>query len=214
MEGFVLVVKLHELGTGHFLGLVQGHKLNVLGFPRLVGDGELDILEIVGANSDKRAVSANVCVQLILERNEGIVATLIKLDAAQNGTGNVLTHLRGLGLHGDGDELLRLGELVLGELFAAKEDVEGARDTLKAEHVVSVGGNLDLELGALTGLEIGGRSLKKKKNVSARRLQVDGDTYIFVKLDTELEAELVKLLGGVGAARGKLAGGRIGGMWR
>ena len=52
----------------------------------------------------------------------------------------------------------------------------------------------------------------KKKNVSARRLQVDGDTYIFVKLDTELEAELVKLLGGVGAARGKLAGGRIGGM--
>jgi hypothetical protein len=57
-------------------------------------------------------------------------------------------------------------------------------------------------LGTLTGLEVGVGSLKKKI-VSSRRLQIDGVTYVFVKLDTELEAELVKLLGGVGAARGK-----------
>jgi len=59
--------------------------------------------------------------------------------------------LLGLRLDGHLQELAVCGslELVLGNFLSAEENIEVHGDSLEAEHVVSVGRDLDFELGRL-----------------------------------------------------------------
>jgi hypothetical protein len=89
--------------------------------------------------------------------------------------------------------------------------LEGASDTLHAEEVVTVGGDLDLELVRLTGgvVGVGGGLLIRRGRWEGRRRERrnqlveltgrarEGDkvAHVLIKLETVLERELVELLG-------------------
>ena len=119
-------------------------------------------------------------VQLVLQGNEGVVAVLGELDVAKDGTGDVRADLGGVRQDLDDLLLLVLGldypEVGRGD--AAAEDVEVEGDALEAEHVISVGGDFDLELrGFLDSID-------------------DGPLIVFgvlVKLDPIVEAEVLEL---------------------
>lgn len=155
----VLFVKFHDFGTGHFFGLIQGNKLDILGVSSLVCDGGLDKIQIVSAHSDQRAVSADICVEFILQGNEGVVFALVKLDSTENSASNVLTDLSSLRLNSDLNEFLGVSESVLRKLLSAQENVEGTGNTLKAQHVISVCRDFNFQLGALTGSQFTFRGL-------------------------------------------------------
>lgn len=50
----------------------------------------------MGANGDQGTLASQVAVKLVLQVNEGVVSVLIKVNAAENGAGEVRTNLRDL----------------------------------------------------------------------------------------------------------------------
>ena len=182
----VVFVEGHEFLAGHFLGLVERDKLDVLGREGFVCERTLDGVEIVSSDGDERSVTSQVLVKLVLKGDEGVIAVLGELDVAEDGAGNKRPDLEGLG--GDLDDLLLavLGfdNAEIGRGGTAEEDVEVQSNTFEAEHVVAVGGNLNLELGRLLDA------------IDDGALVLLG---VFVEFDTIIEAEVFKLLLGVSA---------------
>lgn len=127
----------------------------------------------MGSDGDEGSVSGQVLVQLVLQGDEGVVAFGGELDVAQDGAGNVGSDLERVGGDGDGLGLgiLGLDDLEVGGLYATAEDVEVEGDALEAEHVISVGGDFDLELGRLL-------------------LAIDDGSVLALSVLVELDAEL------------------------
>lgn len=178
----VVFVIGHEFLGIHLLGLVQRLELDILGREGLVREGPLYRIQIMRANRHQRTVPRQVGVQLVLQADEGLVPILGELDAAQDGAGDEGPDLRRLGLDGDDVRLpvLGLDDGVLGGRDAAVEDVEVEGYALEAEHVVAVGGDLDLELGRLLDTIDDGAVVVFR---------------VFVELDAIFEAEVLELLG-------------------
>ena len=92
------LVKLHKLLRVHLLCLVERDELNLLRLESLVCEGALDrchllvvarkpmlvppTIEIVCSDGDQCTLASQVLVQLVLERNEGVVARLCEGDAS------------------------------------------------------------------------------------------------------------------------------------
>lgn len=183
----VVFVKGHEGLASELLGLVQGDELEVPGRQCLVCEGTLDGVQVVGSDGHERSLASQVLVELVLQRNEGLVSILGELDVAEDGARHVGPDLCGIGRDGNGleDAVLGLYDSEVGGRGAAHEDVEVEGNALEAEHVISVGGDLDLELGRLLDA------------VDDGTLLVFG---VFVKLDAEFEAEVLELWLGESAA--------------
>lgn len=177
-------VEGHEFLAGHFLGLVERDELDVLGREGFVCEGALDGVEIVSSDGDERSVTSQVLVKLVLEGDEGFIAVLGELDVAEDSAGNQRSYLEGLGRDLDDLLLAVLGfnNAEVGRGSAAEEDVEVQSNAFEAEHVVAVGGNLNLELGRLLDA------------IDNGALVLLG---VFVELDAIVEAEVFKLLLGV-----------------
>lgn len=177
---FIGFVEGHEFFSVHFLGLIQGNKLNVPGRQSLVGEGALDGVQIVCSHGHQGSVSSQVLVQLVLQSNEGFIAVGSELDIAQDGTRDVRADLCGVGQNLDYLSIGVLGfdDAEVGRLYATKEDVEVEGDALEAEHVIAVGSDFDFQLrGFLLAINNG-------------TLLVLG---IFVELDAIVEAEVFEL---------------------
>lgn len=195
----VVFVKGHEALAGELLGLVQGDELEVPGRQGLVCEGALDGIQVVSSDGHECSLTGQVLVKLVLQPNEGLVSILGELNVAQDGARHVGPDSCGFGRDGDGleDAVLGLYDSEVGRRGAAHEDVEVEGNALEAEHVISVGGDLNLELRRLLD------------TVDDGTLLVLG---VFVKLDAEFEAEILELwLGESVEVRRLLAGGSV---WR
>lgn len=190
-------VEGHEFLARHFLGLVERDELDVLGGEGFVCEGALDGVEIVSSDGDERSVTSQVLVKLVLQGDEGLIAVLGELDVAKDGAGNERADLESLGRDFDDLLLAVLGfdNAEVGRGSAAEEDVEVQSNAFEAEHVVAVGGNLNLELGRLLDA------------IDDGALVLLG---VFVELDAIIEAEVFKLLLGVSRETVKVSCGR----WR
>jgi hypothetical protein len=110
----------------------------------------------VRANSDEAALATEVLVELILEVDEALVLEL--RHGAREAENSRSKHGAEGGRRGLDKRLLhdgRLGEGVSRRLLLAEEDAEGAREALDTQKVVTVRGDLDLQLrrrGRLAGL--------------------------------------------------------------
>lgn len=128
-EMSVGLVEAHELLTVDLLGLVQGDKVDVLGWEGLVGEGALDCVEIVGTDATSQlsafysfcakpasmpklepphvrnqcSLSRKVLVELVLQADEGVVGVLGELDVAKDRAGSIGADL--LCFLGDGEGL-------------------------------------------------------------------------------------------------------------
>ena len=185
----VMFVELHQLLGIHLLGLVQGDELDVLRGESLIGERSLDSIQVMGTDRYQSPVSCQVRVELILQRNEGLIAVLCELDVSQDGTSNQRSDLGGLFLDND-LVLLRIFGLdhpEVGGLLSLLEDVQVHGNAFEAEHVISVGRDLDLELGRLL-------------------YAVDNGTLVilgvFVKFNAKLKAEILELFGRESAIEG------------
>ena len=94
------LVELHKLLAIHFLCLVERDELNFLGLESLICEGTLDrcstlaltlrpfvvppTIKIVRSNRDQCTLASQVLVQLVLQRNEGVVSCLCEFDISQN----------------------------------------------------------------------------------------------------------------------------------
>lgn len=87
------LIEFHELMAIHLLGLVEGSKDNVLWLASLIGERSLDGVQVMGSHRHKSALSAQVLVELVLKRNEGVVSLLCELYSPQDGAGNVWSDL-------------------------------------------------------------------------------------------------------------------------
>jgi len=96
MSDLPYLVESHQLLAIHLLGLVQWDKLDVLRGQSLVGKGALDSVQIVGTDRDQGALARQVLVQFILKGNERVIASLVELDAPENGAGHVRPDFGGL----------------------------------------------------------------------------------------------------------------------
>lgn len=120
-------------------------------------------------------------MKLVLQSNEGIIAVLSELDVAQHGTGDIGSDFQGVGCDGDSllSLILGLNHLEVRRFSPAEEDIEVEGNALEAEHVISVGGDLDLELRGFL-------------------LPVDHGTLlvfrILVEFNAKFEAEVLELL--------------------
>ena len=136
-------------------------------------------------------------MELVLKIDEGVVARLVELDAAEHRAHDERTHEHRLGLL---DHLLarcaagRLHQTEHGGRAPTHEHVQRFGDALQAEQVVAVGGDVDLVDDVVGGVvrvhrvraeELGAHLLLRRH---------------LVELDPELEAQLVELLLGVGLA--------------
>jgi hypothetical protein len=99
MSGLPYLVEGHQLLAIHLLGLVQRDELDVLGGLSFVGEGALDGVQIMGTDRDQSPLARQVLVQFILKGNERLIASLVELDTAENGTGHVRSDLGGLEAH-------------------------------------------------------------------------------------------------------------------
>ena len=197
LELLIGLVVFHELRGVELAGLLQGRELDILGRVRFVREGSLYRAEVVRADGDERAPAADVLVQLILEIDERVVASLVELDAAEHGAHDEGPDEQGLRLL---DHLLPrravrwLQHPEHGRRFHPAEHVQGAGDALHAEKIVAVGGDVDLvDLLVLRVVAIrAGRAALAQELVLD--LLLGGD---LVELDAELEAQLVELLLGV-----------------
>ena len=172
------LVERHELRAAVLLGAVQRREAEGVRWQRLVGERRLDRVEVVRADGHERAAAREVLVQLVLQINEARVALRGEAHVAQHRAGKVRPDLRGLWRDGQSEQLLGLRQAVLGRFVLPEEDAQRAQDALEAQQVVSVRRDIDFELRALVGA-----------------LDLLGG--VVIELDAELEAELIKLLGGV-----------------
>lgn len=117
-----------------------------------VGRAHLEGVEVVRADRNERALPAQVLVELVLEVDEAVVRRLVEGDPPEDGRDDKRPDERRLRL--DGESLGARDDGVRRRGRAAEEDGEGARDALEAEHVVPVGGDVDLVDDLLVGADL------------------------------------------------------------
>lgn len=149
-------VELHEFFGVHDFLLVEGCEQNLLRLERLVGEGALDGVEVVSAHRHESAVAAEVLVELVLERDEGLVAFGGESDTAEDTAGDVGSDFGGLKpvvsstVHPlsrnpyllrnrdlMGNTIRRVHNGVIGRLGLPGKDVQHQSDSLEAEHIIS-----------------------------------------------------------------------------
>lgn len=108
----------------------------------------LEGVEVVGADGDEGALTAQVLVELVLEVDEAVIRGLVQRHAAQDGGDDERPHERRLRL--DRHALAAGHDGVGGRGAAAEEDVQSTRDALEAQHVVPVRRDVDLVDDVLT----------------------------------------------------------------
>lgn len=135
----VVLVKLHQPLAIHLLRLVERNEGNLLWLERLVGEGALDGIQVVGAHGDESPLTAQVQVELVLKGNEGVVTRLGELDSTEDGSRDVRPDLSDGGIDAELMNLAiwRSDDTEVGELLTTEKDVEVHGDTLEAEHVIS-----------------------------------------------------------------------------
>ena len=134
------------------------------------------------------------CVSLLSQASRHVAgrvrtSLLIELDVAQDGGGGVWPHAGCRLLDRKGLHLVfrYVDNAIVGCLGPALEDIERNGETLEAEQVIAIRGDLDLQLRRLI---LGPRGI------------VFG---VVVELDSEVEAELLEGVGGVAVRRSWLA---------
>jgi GMP synthase PP-ATPase subunit len=106
------LIELHQLLGVHLLGLVQRNKLDLLRCESFIREGSLHrcqlsaiaqvstakipTIKIVCSDGDQCALASQVLVELVLQRDEGVVACLCELDVAEDDTSAQLTDLLSL----------------------------------------------------------------------------------------------------------------------
>ena len=102
--------------------------------------------EIVRADGDKRAPSADVMVEAVLQVEERVVCAIVEGAVAQHRGHDVWADLRRLRLnsHDERGARLRREQRELRRALLLKEDIECTCQTLEAENVIPVGWDLDL----------------------------------------------------------------------
>lgn len=68
------LVMNHEFLARHRFGLIQRHKLDVLGRQGCVSKGSADTVEVVRAYRDEGSLAGEILMQLVLQSNEGFVS--------------------------------------------------------------------------------------------------------------------------------------------
>lgn len=145
----VLLVEAHHFGSSHDCGLVERGEGDVVGRAGLVGEGAFDSVKVVGADGDEGTLPRQVLVQLVLQRDEAVVALRGEGDPTQHGGAEVRPHARRVRVHDGRHHRLGRREGIGGHGLAAEEDAQVHRDALEAQHVVAVGRYFDLELRRL-----------------------------------------------------------------
>ncbi len=179
----VTFVELHHLTGIVLLLLVERSELDLFGRKGFVAERSLDGVQVMRADSDQRPASREILMQLILQIDKVGIALRRESDVPQHCACEVRPDLGHIRAELDLNELLRIGEFELRLRNVSQKHVERTRDALVTEQIVSVGRNIDLELSSFAKTGFG-----------------DFFGCIIVELDTELEAEFVEFLGGVGAS--------------
>ncbi|KAI6751196.1 hypothetical protein HG530_014110 [Fusarium avenaceum] len=167
----------HDVGDNIKLGHVCGGDLN-----EDIGSVECDLGVVAvddgrkGADNAIRVVDGRIDWRVADDVEETAQVLVILVEAHQLSRIHLLRLVQGSEL----DVLGRFDKSVVGRLLFTTEDIEVVDDTFEAEHVISVGRDLNLELRRLL------------LAIDNRTLIVLG---ILVKLNTEFEAEVLKLLG-------------------
>eukprot|EP00162_Nutomonas_longa_P013506 comp21596_c0_seq1/m.47541 comp21596_c0_seq1/g.47541 ORF comp21596_c0_seq1/g.47541 comp21596_c0_seq1/m.47541 type:complete len:691 (+) comp21596_c0_seq1:130-2202(+) len=183
-ESRVLLVQRNQLVSRVLLGLEQRHELDILLGHAVVLERALDAVEVMCANRNQSAASAQRKVQLLLELKERVVAVRVKRDAAQHRSNNERTDLLGPRANRD---LLRSGNRrkSLGRVLG-QEHTQRTRETLEAQQIIAVCRDLDL-VQHLVG-----------KCLCVQNTRLSPVDFLLrrdiVELNAELEAQLIEAL--------------------
>ena len=182
-------------GTGRRACLCERDEVNVPRWEGTVAEGRRDSIEVMGADGDEGAPTADVVVQPILQVEERVVRPVVELAVAQHGTDDVRPDLRRRRLYRHRVRPLSrwLEQRVLGPSTVAHEDVKGTCHALEAQDVVPVGWHLDLVDDLLAG-----------HLTTAGLGDLDGLRDDLIELDAEFEAQVLEfVLGERPPERGK-----------
>ena len=138
---FILSVKFGNFMAVHTFFLIQRFKSYFLRGQRVINEGALDGVEVMGANGHQGSAATHVLVKLILRVNEGFIVLLIERHVSQDTAhhkgadlSSVLSHddflrrfhLLGRELHGL--PLTQVKKQVAGDAFGRKQVVAVAGD--------------------------------------------------------------------------------------
>jgi len=188
---------------------IKGLEDDIFGLLGIIDEGTLNAVQIVGTNSNQSSLSADIVMELVLEINETLINTLGEFEVSEDSTNDERSDLASS--LGDGHLFHFFGgdKFILGRFSHLQIVGKGFSNTFSAEKVISIGGNFEdqfrkrlvgctlllfiLFLVAFLGFFSFSGSLLLLCSLLVILLFFFLGL-LFLHLDTELEAELLKFL--------------------
>jgi len=135
LHNIIIFVFNTKVGSGHAFSLLESLELNVSGRHGLVGDGTLNLVQVVSSHRSELTSAADVLMELVLEVDEGVVRGQGEVHITEDASNNVRTYASSLSFDNDLlERVLNFSDLVAGKsILLSKVATECSSDSFETE---------------------------------------------------------------------------------